>query len=89
MSRRPYERDLRHDADDLRFGNAIMRCEGYTPDCSEQGRCMKDRECFANAAHLVAARMIEKMLPTDGRKGVHFAYLQRAAEELREGRICL
>lgn len=83
------ERDLRHDASDVRFANAMMRCEGYSPDCSHNGRCMRDGECFASSAHLVAARMIESLLPTDGRAGVHFAYLRRCAEMLRSERINL
>lgn len=89
MTRRPSERDLRHDADSVRFGDAVARCEGYAPACAEQGRCLGDGACFSNSAHLVAARMIEGLLPTDGRAGVHFAYLRQVVEMLRAGRVHL
>lgn len=80
------ERDLRHDADSVRFGYAILACEGYAPSCSEQGRCSMDGRCFDSAPHLVAARMIEGLLPQDGRAGMHYAYLRRVAEALLEDR---
>lgn len=83
------ERHLRHDADSVRFGNAILKCEGYAPDCSFLGRCSFNGRCFASPAHLVAARMIEKLLPANGRAGTHFAYLREAARQLREGIIVL
>ncbi|AIT81609.1 hypothetical protein [Novosphingobium pentaromativorans] len=83
------ERDLRHGADSVRFGNAILACEGYAPSCSDQGRCTMDGRCFDSAPHLVAARMIEGLLPKDGRAGMHYAYLRRVAEALREDRIHL
>lgn len=83
------ERDLSHDASSERFGAAISKCEGYTPDCSYSGKCMAEGDCFASPPNLVAARMIEKLLPTNGRAGVHYAYLRKAAEMLREERICL
>jgi hypothetical protein len=81
------ERDLRHDADAVRFGNAMACCEGYAPACSEDGKCQRGGECFKSAPHLVAARMVESLLPTDGRAGLHFHYLRRVAEMLRSGRL--
>lgn len=81
------ERDLRLDSDPVRFGNAIVRCEGYSPDCMYNGRCSRKGECFASPPHLVAARMIEDIIPNDGRGGRHIAYLRLAAEGLRNGRI--
>lgn len=81
------ERDLAHDADPVRFGAAIGKCEGYAPDCSHYARCHLGGQCFASPGHLVAARMVEGLLPGDGRAGTHFAYLRRAAEMLREGKI--
>ncbi|EHJ62810.1 hypothetical protein NSU_0322 [Novosphingobium pentaromativorans US6-1] len=48
-----------------------------------------DGRCFDSAPHLVAARMIEGLLPKDGRAGMHYAYLRRVAEALREDRIHL
>ena len=89
MPRRPNERDLRHGANSFRFGDAMVACEGFAPDCSANGRCQMERACFSSAPALVAARMIEGLLPTDGRAGVHFAYLKRCAEMLRSGRLCL
>lgn len=84
MSRHPRERDLRHDADSYRFGNAMLQCEGFGPECSERGRCQMDGRCFSHDAHLVAARMIEGLIPTGPHAvGVHFAYLRRCAEMLR------
>ncbi|QEH79965.1 hypothetical protein EIK56_18230 [Sphingomonas sp. C8-2] len=83
------ERDLRHDADPVRFGAAMTVCEGYAPECSYQGRCTRDGQCFASPAHLVAARMIESLLPTDGRAGMHYAYLQKVAQMLRDDQIDL
>lgn len=87
MRARP--RDLSHDADPVRFGNAMAKCEGYSPECSYQGRCILQGQCFASPGHLVAARMIEGLIPPDGRAGTHFAYLKRCAEMLRDGRIDL
>ncbi|KPH66035.1 hypothetical protein [Novosphingobium sp. ST904] len=83
------ERDLRHGANSVRFGNAILACEGYAPSCSDQGRCTMGGRCFDSAPHLVAARMIESLIPKDGRAGMHYAYLRRAAENLREERVHL
>lgn len=51
------ERDLAHDADPVRFGNAMLKCEGFAPDCSYHGRCQFNGQCFASPAHIVAARM--------------------------------
>ncbi|PHP18768.1 hypothetical protein CG471_15995 [Sphingobium sp. IP1] len=88
MSRRIRERDLRHDADSFHFGDAMVQCEGYAPSCSEQGRCMMDGRCFLHDAHLVAARMVESLIPTSQHvSGLHLAYPRRVAEMLREGRI--
>lgn len=89
MTQRARERDLRHGADSIRFGNAMLECEGYAPTCSAAGSCMRGGRCFAHSAHLVAARMIEGLLPKDGRAGVHLAYLSKVAEMLREGLIHL
>ncbi len=81
------EKDLAHGSDDDRFGRAVTKCEGYTPDCIYYGRCMYGGQCFASPGHLVAARMIEKLIPPDGPAGTHFAYLRRVAEMLRDGRV--
>ncbi len=89
MSRRLTERDLRHDADPVRFGDAMLRCEGYTPACSEKGVCEYGGRCFSGSAHLVAARMIEALLPGPHTAGTHFAYLQRVARMLRDGEVHL
>lgn len=83
------ERDLRHDAQPARFGAAVLKCEGFTPDCSYHGRCMMEGQCFADAPHLVAARMIETLLPPGGPAGVHFAYLRACAQQLRDGLVDL
>jgi hypothetical protein len=83
------ERDLRHGADDARFGAAVLKCEGFTPNCSQIGRCEREGRCFASPGHLVAARMIERLAPPDGRRGTHFAYIRRVAEMLRAGEIIL
>ena len=88
MSRRLTERDLAHDADSARFGDAMIRCEGYAPACCDAGKCMNGGSCFASPANLVAARMIKALIPK-GAVGLHYAYLQRAAERLREDRIAL
>lgn len=81
------EIDLRHDADPVRFGTAMLACEGYAPDCSYHGRCMNGGSCFASPPNLVAARMVQAIIPTDGRAGQHLAYLKRVAEMLRAGEI--
>jgi len=86
---RARERDLAHDADPGRFGLAVLKCEGFTPNCSHIGRCERDGQCFASPGHLVAARMIERLLPPQGRQGTHYAYIQRVAEMLRAGEIIL
>lgn len=83
------ERDLSHEADPVRFGNAMLKCEGFGPDCSFSGRCMHDGECFVSAPNLVAARMIEALAPNQHERGMHFAYLRRCAELLREGKVIL
>ncbi|WP_343546758.1 hypothetical protein [Sphingobium yanoikuyae] len=90
MSRRISERDLRDDADPYRFGEAMVRCEGFAPDCSARGSCGMNGRCFSGDAHLVAARMVESLIPTSQHvSGLHLAYLRRVAEMLREGRVCL
>lgn len=90
MSRRLTERDVAHDADPVRFGDAMLRCEGYAPACCDAGRCLNGGSCFASPAHLVAARMIEGLIdPSAHATGLHYAYLRRAAEMLRADRIGL
>ncbi|WP_156397427.1 MULTISPECIES: hypothetical protein [unclassified Sphingomonas] len=49
---------------------------------------MRDGDCFASPPHLVAARMIERLIP-DGRDGAHLAYLKRVAEMLRDEAVHL
>lgn len=68
---------------------AVGKCEGFTPDCSYHGACMLDGDCFASPPNLVAARMVEKLIPKDGPAGVHYAYLRRVVEMLREDRLSL
>lgn len=90
MRVRVTERDLRHDADSARFGNAMLTCEGYAPGCSETGRCQRDGQCFASNPSLVAARLIEGLIPTSCHaRGMHLAYLRKVADMLREGDIHL
>lgn len=89
MSRGGRERDLAHDADPVRFANAVLRCEGYTPDCAYHGRCQLAGQCFASPGHLVAARLVEGLIPSPCPSGTHFAYLARVAELLRSGLIAL
>lgn len=66
-----------------------MKCEGFPPNCVYSGRCEMSGQCFASPAHLVAARLVETLIPTDGRAGVHLAYLRRVAEMLRRGQVGL
>lgn len=89
MSRRLTERDLRHDADADRFGAAMVKCEGFSPACSTEGRCERGGECFASSPNIVAARMIEAIIPTDGRAGLHLAYLRAVTDMLRRDRVAL
>lgn len=90
MKVRVTERDLRHDADSARFGNAMLACEGYGPECSIAGRCQRGGECFASNPSLVAARMIEGLISTAGSaRGMHLAYLRRVADMLRDGDVHL
>lgn len=86
---RARERDLADGSADDRFGRAVMKCEGYTPDCVYYGRCMSGGQCFASPGHLVAARMIEKLIPNPCPAGTHFAYLRAVAEMLRNDRVAL
>lgn len=81
------EKDLEHGSDDDRFGRAVMKCEGYTPDCVYFGRCSFGGQCFASPEHLVAARMIEKLIPAHGPAGTHFAYLRKVAKMLRANQV--
>jgi hypothetical protein len=83
------ERDLQEGAPLERFGNAVMRCEGFTPDCVHHSRCMRGGECFASPGNLVAARLIESLIPSPRPAGLHFAYLQHCAEMLRAGKVML
>lgn len=84
------ERDLAHDANPVRFGNAMLACEGYAPECSSSGRCLSDGKCFASPPNLVAARMVESLIPKDQHScGLHLAYLRRVADDLREDRVHL
>lgn len=90
MKVRVSESDLRHDADHVRFGNAMLACEGFGPECSFAGRCLSDGRCFDSAPNLVAARLAESLIPTDQHSnGMHLAYLRRVAEMLREDRVGL
>lgn len=93
MSRRPKEADLAHGAPDRRLGDAVLKCEGYTPDCLYFGRCSRGGECFASPAHLAAARKIEALFPKGQEAqhmvGRHWALLRKVAEMLRRDEICL
>jgi hypothetical protein len=83
------ERDLEDGAPAGRFGNAVTKCEGYTPDCVQFGRCMQGGDCFSSSPNLVAARMVESLIPNDGRAGMHLAYLRKVAEMLRSDSVYL
>lgn len=83
------ERDLKDGSPEGRFGEAVSKCEGYTPDCVFHERCMFDGRCFDSRPELVAARMIEGLLPSDGRAGVHLAYIRKVADMLRNGYVHL
>lgn len=83
------ERDLGHDADSVRFGFAMLKCEGFAPACSADGRCERGGLCFKGPANVTAARMIESLVPKDGRAGVHLAYLRKVAEMLRDDQVFL
>lgn len=84
---KPRERDLRHDADPVRFAAAMSQCEAGSDACSRHGMCEKGGECFVSPPHLVAARMVERLITKEGRAGVHYAYLRRCVELLRADRI--
>lgn len=90
---RPREADLRHDAPGARFGDAMLKCEGYAPNCSHLGRCEFEGRCFASPANLVAARMVEGLFPKGSARqhirGLHWALLERVAQMLRNDEICL
>ena len=38
---------MAHGANDDAFGEAVTLCQGYTPECSQTGRCQQDDECFS------------------------------------------
>ena len=88
MGRRVTERDLRHDADPVRFGDTMLRCQNSSGDCASSGRCIYG-DCFDTRAHIEAAKAIEALIPKDGRARHYHAYLTKCAEMLREDRICL
>ena len=85
---RPTERGLLHGASDAAFGAAMMRCRNSSGDCSYAGRCIMGG-CFSSGPEIDAARLIEVLIPTDGRTGVEYAYVRAAAQMLRAGRIDL
>lgn len=84
------ERGFRDDATPEQFAAAMTKCEGYAPSCHDLRSCQRDGACFKGPPNLEAARMIERqLLPTDGRAGMHFAYLRQVARLLREGKIAI
>jgi hypothetical protein len=89
MGRKAVERDLRHGADHDQFAAAMMKCEFGSADCSHHGYCLLDGACFASPGHLVAARMIAKLIPSADADGKHFSYLRKCVELLRAGSVCL
>ena len=46
MAKFASEAGLRNGADPEAFADAIMRCQGYSPNCSYYGVCELDGECF-------------------------------------------
>lgn len=85
----PRERDLRHDADPERFGDAMLKCQNASGECMSAGRCLYDGQCFVTSPEITAAEMIEGLLPHNVPAGQHWAYLRKCAEMLREGRVAL
>lgn len=48
------ERDLQIDADPARLSQAMLKCQGWAPDCVEAGHCQHDGDCFSRTRHWIA-----------------------------------
>lgn len=55
---------LAHDADPEAYGDAMTRCQGYAPACSDAGECLNEGRCFTNdgAGFRMARRAIEDLI---------------------------
>jgi hypothetical protein len=62
MSIRP---SLAHDASPDAYAEAMVKCQGYAPSCSDAGECLHDGVCFTSsgrgfkAARRVLAALVE------------------------------
>lgn len=80
MSSRP---SLAHDASPDAFAEAMVRCQGYAPSCSDAGECLHEGWCFTRhgAGFKGARRAIQELI--DGTYDVTTrAWLRLAADAL-------
>lgn len=59
---------MKHDACPEAYGEAMVRCQGYPPACSQHGECLADNWCFrSDATGLKKARKtIEDAILAEG-----------------------
>lgn len=54
---------LAHDADPDSFAEAMVRCQGYAPSCSDAGECAYEGVCFTSSGRgFAGARKIIRSL---------------------------
>jgi hypothetical protein len=54
---------LAHDADDDAYAEAMVKCQGYAPACSDAGECLHEGACFTrDGVGFAAARKKIKLL---------------------------
>lgn len=74
---------LAHDADHDAYAEAMVKCQGYAPACSDAGECLHDGMCFtSNGRGFAGARKTIKALIDEERDVSTRVWLKLALDAL-------
>ena len=79
---------LAHDASDEAYAEAMVRCQGFPPACSESGQCEYDGVCFGASGRgfKTARAAIEEMIALE--RDVHVrSWLKLALDALDQNQF--
>lgn len=81
------EKDVRHDAEPERFGDAMLACQGFPPYCLYSGKCSHGGDCFRTDPQfrVMAARLIRQL--SHKHEGVTAALIAAAARAVNDGTV--
>ena len=73
---------MSHDASPEAFAEAMQRCQGYAPSCSDIGECASDGDCFRTEKRCVIEARRAILKAADGIESAEVAKLIRDAAKM-------